>query len=683
MYLELKEVGHKKKVFLHREPPFFLSISNSRVSPIFPIGCVHIENLPTESFICFCFLRNPQSAIGRLIAILNNDDKKGELWFSHGLASLIIISSIKDNVDNCLNILKDSLSAYEIWTVCDSNVIDIILSYPTETPPDIEFPDICGLDPDVQALLHEYYFCITSLLSRAAQYHPQLVNTLLGLHDETLNIIRNINFITIDNSVRPELCQFDEISLSEIKTEKTSKIKNIQFLLDQILSLNASLSYAITQGFSGVVPIFEHESPIRSFSLLGVGTAFVALTKIYESVNNVFSKYPIARLILENFETDFTYIPIFLNMFHYNVDEWGKHSGIVDKKLEKFNSSEVDKMCHISYFSARFGFRETMNSISAAIQSLSCGATVRWSVLTLTHEFLHAHVRAIMAIIGMESNDGSFNDLFQDFITIDTPDEKLNNINLRKRLAFIVLACCEAISNAKRTAPSILNSENAFNRRQNFTKDEYFKLLKEYYKDINEYIVHTLDFLYFYEADSELYIKVIWLTWSTIPEIQKRLSHYLLRTLLAISVRLKGNSTERFNAATKKLAKSFSELLHSDACEFSYIIIQAQSILNDQKKCSVLKFEFCGAIRLADMTHSFLHSSFVQRDIKADDLQIVDQITYYPIETGEFSDQDIQSPIAFLVDRTRRRLTVKPELNFERLLSTTCWEFLVLSSANV
>ena len=656
-----------------------------RTSPIFP---VNPESQPPDLgsgdfFLCFVFLSHPFSSIGKLVAKLN-DERIASLWFSHGLASLIIISDTKSHVEEIIYLLNDEMLGHEIWGVRDNRIIDVECHEPSVASKPFSLPDYSSLATDVVSLVVEYQHSFAVLHHRASVYYNEHLRVIDGIHSDVCNTIDHLRFLCLEGVEQPEPCQFDLATLKKIKDHPEDKINHIQFLIDQILSINTTISYVLTQCYSGVMPILEHECPIRSFSLLGVGRASIALDKIYESVNNVFARYPIPRVLADHYETDFSQIPIFRNLTYYDVERWRAHSALLDRKLKVSTHSDGDRMCHLSYFSARFGFRETINTISAAIQSLSCGATTRWSLMTLTHEFLHAHVRAIMAVLFKEASEDEFRTIYETFSKIETASESTVEISLRKRLAFILLSSCESIMTGRRTATKILTGDRTNNRSLSLSCEQYYQCLKLYYKDINEYLVHTLDFLYFYEGNPSLYIKTIWISWSTIPEIQQRLHHYLLRTLLAVSVTIRGGVDERYNLARREAITAFDEILESKACQYEHMIRLAKQILEDATQSEAIQAEFYGAFRISDMALYFLHSSSVHRDIKVDDLQVVgeDSVPHYEIFSNEFQDQDINSPIAFILDKTRDRLNNSPVNSYDRLLRESCWELIVISSTD-
>jgi len=48
------------------------------------------------------------------------------------------------------------------------------------------------------------------------------------------------------------------------------------------------------------------------------------------------------------------------------------------------------------YFSSRWGFHQTVQSVSVSWQCINGNAALDWNLLTLSHEFLHAHLRELL-----------------------------------------------------------------------------------------------------------------------------------------------------------------------------------------------------------------------------------------------------------------------------------------------
>ena len=689
MHLVVKKQPNNLEVtFCDRNQLIQLSPIEYSSSPIFPVGNVDKSKLLLKNLkILFCFPHAPYSTIGKLIAKLN-DERINSLWYSHGLASLIIINSNKRVVESIRKLISDELIGYELWNL-KNNKLDHC--HPNIPPKNCDFsfdtPDASKLSSDYKILLDEYLSQIKLAAYRANIYEPLHLKIFSSLHNEVCSIIDQLLFLTTDNKTSSyKISQQNLSELSNIKNSPSKKVAFIHTLTDQFLQINSILSYVITQCYAGVSPILHHECPIRYFSLLGVGTALKSLIKIYYSVSKIFEYYPIPRVIRDSYKNDFTPIPIFKNFSSYKTGEWQKYSSFLDGKIAGTQKNNQEQMFHLTYFSGQQGYRESLYGISAALQSLFIGSTTRWTILTISHEFLHAHVRAILSVLFPETKYNTILDLFNIYKNTNDSIADANNLNAQTRLSLIIIAVVHTMFEAKLLSENIQRGTNRKQPSLDLDFDNFLEEFKALYKEINEYIVHTLDYLYFYEANKEIYVKIIWLTWATNPHIQERISHYLLRSLLTISHDSMGLITDRFNYAKKQMLEIFDEIIDLKLSFDKAIIEDAKNYLNDPLKESSLRAEFTGCIRIADMAKYLLHSSYIHHDIKEDPLQVQDEndSLIYQINTLEFQDKDIKSPIAFIVDCVKKKLKQhKLENNYEQILRETCWELIVLASANL
>jgi hypothetical protein len=660
-------------------------VSPFRSSPLFPVdpSLSIIPNSSTRYKILFCFPRSPFSTIGRLVAQLN-DERVGHLWFSHGLASLVVITELETVISDVKTAIGSELTGFEEWTVEDGFIVDSDIFLKKYEVPDLPIIDISELPSDIRALFDEYYCSIRIAVIRASAYLPYHLRILLGLHSQVLSIIDILLFIYASKKPAAELVEQYDFDL--LASDPGRRLQTAKSLVDQVLQIIGGLSYVVTQGYSGVMPIIQHECPIRAFSLLGVGAAFDALTKIYESVSNVFAKHPVPRLIRDSYDSIMLPIPIFKNFAEYNIDGWRKYSGFLDSVLPNIKVDDNDKMFHLSFFSGTRGFRESLYTISAAIQTIATCAMPKWTLVTLTHEYLHAHVRAIMAILHQEPSKSEFTVIYNEFLAITPQNEASTSISLRKRLLFSLLAANESAFLCKQSAKEIREGKGEGEKRsKRFTASKAYILFKDTYREINEYLVHTLDFLYFYDGNVHLYIKLVWLTWATLPEIQERLSHYLLRTLLATSVNVRGDTDIRFDATVKETISIFQIILDEKIYDDEHVIKNALQVLRDPNEISALRLEFNGCVRFVDLANNFLNSLLLHADLKLDDLQVTDAKgdLVFPIAPCEFQDIDIKSPIAFIADQAQKRLNVPVGKTYTETLMESCWELLVVSSADI
>lgn len=687
MYISVTEIGdlNRELTFINRNDPLSSIPANSLISPIFPVISSSPKVTPStrSCFILFCYHQHPFSTIGRICAILN-DERVRRLWFSHGLANLIVISEELEFLEEVKKISGDDLLAWERWNITEGRLQPAEYAPASMLKVDIEIPPTNSLQPDVQCIITEYFALMGTVRARSLTYFPEHQRSLNGIHGEVCKIINELIFFSATDHERQPPSTLEDAQVATLLSDLGKKIGYVHSLIDQLLQINSALNYILNQGYTGIVPILQNQCPMRLFSLLGIGRSVIALSKVYESASTVFANYPIPRIIKETYETDYSQIPIFANFSDYDVEEWRNWSSFLDGKLRHLAIQNSDQMFHLTYFSRQRGFRETLYAITAAIQSLFTAAFPKWSLLTITHEFLHAHVRAIMAVLFPEKPGDSFTQLFDLYKGL-SPSGHSIKINMRQRLALIIMSILHSIVESGVLAENLRHGRKSEQRSIDLSYEQCFKAYLDHYKDINEFITHTLDFIYFYSSDKLLYIKLLWLSWATIPEIQQRIEHYLLRTLLAISIDRRGTLTDRFESSHKDLLNTLREIRNSGNPESDQVIHHAINILEEPTKTSPLKAQFTGAVRLADMARHLLYSININHDIADDDLLITgeDGIQYYPIETCGFQDRDIQSPVSFLVDRVRLKLKDGIDLKETDILHETCWEMLVLSSSNL
>jgi hypothetical protein len=62
-------------------------------------------------------------------------------------------------------------------------------------------------------------------------------------------------------------------------------------------------------------------------------------------------------------------------------------------------------------------------------------------------------------------------------------------------------------------------------------------VVRRWREEVEEIMVHTFDFLYFYGQQVDYYLNSIWRSWDTIPHLNSRVADYLLRTLCVAASR--------------------------------------------------------------------------------------------------------------------------------------------------
>jgi hypothetical protein len=74
-------------------------------------------------------------------------------------------------------------------------------------------------------------------------------------------------------------------------------------------------------------------------------------------------------------------------------------------------------------------------------------------------------------------------------------------------------------------------------RPRSLTPESLHDLIQRRAPEVEELLVHALDFMYFYGSNPSDYVMAIWESWQSLPRLESRLSEYLLRTIAAVSVR--------------------------------------------------------------------------------------------------------------------------------------------------
>ena len=159
--------------------------------------------------------------------------------------------------------------------------------------------------------------------------------------------------------------------------------------------------------FAGTSPIINRECHFWSHSFLGIGVANLALINIRLFIEKTLG----AARIPERFQlmcADPKNIIDLTSTTPLHKDFLG------EVKLQDDAAEPIYPL--ITYFSARDGWRGTATTISAPLAAVSSCNSVRWSLITLTHEFSHIIIGAILSDLYPDYRDDesvqSFRDLW-------------------------------------------------------------------------------------------------------------------------------------------------------------------------------------------------------------------------------------------------------------------------------
>jgi hypothetical protein len=148
------------------------------------------------------------------------------------------------------------------------------------------------------------------------------------------------------------------------------------------------------------------------------------------------------------------------------------------------------------------------------------------------------------------------------------------------------------------------------------------EMLQRWRHELQEILVHTFDFLYFYAGDPEFYIRGIWHSWCAIPGIVDRVPEYLMRTLCAVSAGLLEADPEiRFRAAlvhVKEILGQVSEEIGHSPNYVERVLAHIAGLEEDSALFNRAEQEYSLRLYLTRLVKIFLYSDDLAAEVFAD-----------------------------------------------------------------
>lgn len=660
-YLIVSTEGSEKTISL--VPEVTNLPNNYKISPIFSVFDDAYEPADNcEYVVGFLFTEFAFKDIGSLCNSLHKEYLR-YIWVSHGLASIVIISDTP-SIFSEIQQTDIFIRGYESFNVSSTKVLSPDRLFLCDPEPidfnDFQVASFDVLEDDLKWVITEFNHSNRTAAYRASQYAPSQLMIFRRLAETVVSIVNTLVSITSREA--------EEI---DVHTKK-----RFDFLASQLVQINSALSYIISQGYSGIIPVLEHDCHVRTYSLLGIGVCYRALSAFARHVELVFEKHPVAEVIKRTYESSIS--PEVSSPGVYDPALWDKMKFGIDVHLNgsTFPSEDNPKLV---YYSGRQGFRETKFTVSAPINSLSAASSVRWSLMTLSHELMHAHVMSVLAaIFGNMYNPQEFAKLVTAFNDYRNRNSAYT-LNLRHGLAFIILEYClfmDGVSKRYINGKKVVIQE-ADSRDPAVLQE----LVSEHFGDINEIVVHVLDYIYFYDRSDDVYIGLLWESWSPVPVVLEKIESYILRTLIAVGSKETGLPTQRYYSSIKTVKRSLNQLLEKNPS--NVVIKHAIEILeNNNNGSSKLLLQFSGGIYLADMADRFLASTEINAKLLQDPMRTVFQedealVHRMLLEIGQFEATNIHSPVALLEDLLRRALENEIKVSGD---VASVWAFITCAS---
>jgi hypothetical protein len=637
-----------------------------RTSPVFPATADFV--LPDLSgagvtyfyFLCF----DPAfSAIAKILETASIG-WKSEMLFTLGLASIVVVSHDPHILETIGTIGGVEPTATEVWEVVAGELVSVNCKCAPQSPVITvrKLPDYRALPLPARTVVDEFVASISLLIPKVAAQMPGEVTTFLELNRLVDELITEMVYAAKPNGAPPEtISEYAEADFAGSSLGETIVFQNT----DRLVQINAALAYLSTQALSGAVPILERRSLIRRYSLLGVGSATLALTRIARSIERAFAAGAVETILVER-GGQAAPLPGLDRLPEYDAAEWAGSS--VNRWAGKVAARKPYPK--LPYFSGRLGFRETEYTISAALQSLAAGADPEWSLLTVTHEMVHGHVRNILSLLFQGSPSQAPEQKWQEFY--ERFEQKLAGTgpqgeSFLDSLRDIVFAyCCLSITHGSLTRePDGWRAPGTREVSYRFllpNSEVLWSVFEAESRNISEVLVHVLDLHYFYLSSLSAYVPLVWRSWAKLPQVKGDLRQYLLRSLLVVSTKSKGTSYERFREARARL-RELLETASPNATTGRATIEAAIQTLRDDVESEKLFYSFSASLLLVDLANHILTSNTIRGALFGGDAHLeirnhessFEDWLDYTLPDG-FVDDVVVAPAAYIADRMAKRL---------------------------
>ena len=547
--------------------------AGSRVSPIWPIeGADCAPPFVGRQKLFFLGPLRPGILVGAIPDLL-----KSGLWVTAGMFNVLVRLATKSPAAARLRRwARENSIPYEEWSLTDgevrpegSNVLwsggrcDAAARLATEA---------AKIDaPMLRAALQENVVATATSLARARALRPSLHDKLSAVAEAT----------------RLTLVAYREGRIGELD------------LQSRLLSMNAAMSRFSSQAFSGIPPIMSTECHFWVHSLLGTGSANLALDNLVSSIQAVLgeARLPERLLALEATNAD---LP--------DIDALTRGEDLLQFDLMKASRTPAkggEIVPLITYFSGRDGFSSQVQTLSAPLTTIAECTSYRSNLLTITHEISHIFVQAALAILSPSAGDTA--ELDRAKMMIFRSYQAPNLLDAARQL-FI-----EALVSIHTAARGNMSAETMATKLPT--------IVEEWRSEVQEILVHAFDFMYFHQSEPDHYVTSIWQSWCAIPGIADRVPEYMMRTLCAVSANFLSESpATRFEAALKATVTLLKKVNRSVG-KGSYVHLaldHAAAAEADPDLRERMQKEYAARLLLVRLVKIFLFSETVAASLFAD-----------------------------------------------------------------
>ena len=283
----------------------------------------------------------------------------------------------------------------------------------------------------------------------------------------------------------------------------------------RIINANSAISRFTSQALTGIQPIENSEGHYWPHSALGVGVASNAVRNVAAFISARVGEFDFVQRIADLDGKPYPYKerPVDLTMDEMNVDF-----------LTSKPATTTEKMVPICFFSGRDSFKHDIYSLSLPLETIEAATCHQWSLRTVTHELTHRIVEPILGLLLPGTH--------AEFLDADTNSKIHMNYKPTDLLDAAKVGVLDSLmALARSQSPDFVDEAT----RDSKQYPELYGYLIDFSDQVEEFMVHTFDFFYFYSRDPAEYVQSLWLSWGIIPHLEGKLDDYIARTIVALS----------------------------------------------------------------------------------------------------------------------------------------------------
>lgn len=448
---------------------------NTRLSPIFAIAGAPPPSFPEDTTTHLLFLGPIHP--GRVAV-----PEGVHAYISLGLLNLVLFCQTEESLKKVQGMIGPLGVGWELWSLSGNRIIDSKYNLPGSSRP-------------VEQITNPIRKDISPILPTIREFQSAMANAVgkAQLHNQ---------------SAEELLLRYNEVFRRLLGEPTIQDVEKLQFLV----TANVAIARVTWQTYGGSSPIAETPIQLATYSLLGIGTAVLALQALTRFVEQVFEEVRITDTLLQLATIPSQGTPL-VSLAASDIFWAQDFVGLIDRRA--LPPATSPNLPQFASFSGRDGFRSTSVSLSAPIEVITGCNTESWTLQTLTHEISHSQVRAVLG--AMLPDPSKREDLELLWAQMVNP-ALATNLLARLRI-FLV----DAVRLMRAHGP-----------QESLTKSGLLAVLKASVHEADEILTHVFDFLYFYRGEETPYLRSLWASWATIPHIEDRVGEYITRSLCAL-----------------------------------------------------------------------------------------------------------------------------------------------------